>query len=149
MEGKILNKFDMRPHDENIENYRKLCRERTNKYMKKGRQIQVLPLTSLFFYANTLCMIHFIFFFRLLFLLFQYQVIDHDNRNLIRPMPWMVRLHTFIGHFLCSYMSYMSSFPLFINDEILIGTGEEESTSEGVRDEANKKRSGRDGGDHV
>ncbi|PKI43254.1 hypothetical protein CRG98_036340 [Punica granatum] len=40
VEGKILNKFDMRPHDENIENYGKLCRERTNKYMNKGRQIQ-------------------------------------------------------------------------------------------------------------
>ncbi|KAK4743135.1 hypothetical protein SAY87_001136 [Trapa incisa] len=57
VEGKILNKFDMRPHNENIENYGKLCRERTNKCMKKGRQIQV---------------------------------IDHDNRNLIRPMPLMM-----------------------------------------------------------
>ncbi|XVE75343.1 hypothetical protein DITRI_Ditri12bG0086700 [Diplodiscus trichospermus] len=42
VEGKIINKFDMRPHDENIENYGKLCRERTNKYMKKPRQIQVI-----------------------------------------------------------------------------------------------------------
>ncbi|EOY18589.1 hypothetical protein QUC31_006449 [Theobroma cacao] len=42
VEGKILNKFDMRPHDENIENYGKLCRERTNKYMTKSRQIQVI-----------------------------------------------------------------------------------------------------------
>ncbi|GLT70102.1 hypothetical protein SLA2020_422000 [Shorea laevis] len=42
VEGKILNKFDMRPHDENIENYGKLCRERTNKYMTKSRQIQFI-----------------------------------------------------------------------------------------------------------
>ncbi|XP_039067348.1 general transcription factor IIF subunit 2-like [Hibiscus syriacus] len=42
VEGKILNKFDMRPHDENIENYGKLCRERTNKSMNKSRQIQVI-----------------------------------------------------------------------------------------------------------
>ncbi|XVF23667.1 hypothetical protein REPUB_Repub13aG0059100 [Reevesia pubescens] len=42
VEGKIVNKFDMRPHDENIENYGKLCHERTNKYMNKSRQIQVI-----------------------------------------------------------------------------------------------------------
>ncbi|XP_022764578.1 general transcription factor IIF subunit 2-like [Durio zibethinus] len=42
VEGKIKNKFDMRPHDENIENYGKLCRERTNKSMNKSRQIQVI-----------------------------------------------------------------------------------------------------------
>ncbi|OMO71568.1 Transcription initiation factor IIF, beta subunit [Corchorus capsularis] len=42
IEGKILNKFDMRPHDENIEKYGKLCRERTNKYMTRTRQIQVI-----------------------------------------------------------------------------------------------------------
>ncbi|GKU91748.1 hypothetical protein SLEP1_g5574 [Rubroshorea leprosula] len=42
VEGKILNKFDMRPHDENIENYGKLCRERTNKYMTKSRQTQFI-----------------------------------------------------------------------------------------------------------
>ncbi|GAV73492.1 TFIIF_beta domain-containing protein [Cephalotus follicularis] len=42
VEGKILNKFDMRPHDGNLENYWKLCRERTNKYMTKSRQIQVI-----------------------------------------------------------------------------------------------------------
>ncbi|KAB2063570.1 General transcription factor IIF subunit 2 [Gossypium arboreum] len=42
VEGKILNKFDMRPHDENIENYGKLCRERTNQSMNKSRQIQVI-----------------------------------------------------------------------------------------------------------
>ncbi|XP_021908317.1 general transcription factor IIF subunit 2 [Carica papaya] len=32
----------MRPHNENLENYGKLCRERTNKYMTKSRQIQVI-----------------------------------------------------------------------------------------------------------
>ncbi|XP_055803497.1 uncharacterized protein LOC129872564 [Solanum dulcamara] len=42
VEGKIYHKFDMKPHHENIENYGKLCRERTNKYMTKSRQIQVI-----------------------------------------------------------------------------------------------------------
>ncbi|XP_059598072.1 uncharacterized protein LOC100263243 isoform X3 [Vitis vinifera] len=42
VEGKILNKFDMKPHNENIQNYGKLCRERTSKYMTKSRQIQVI-----------------------------------------------------------------------------------------------------------
>ncbi|KFK34480.1 hypothetical protein AALP_AA5G150900 [Arabis alpina] len=41
-EGKIKNKFDMRPHSENIESYGKLCRERTSKYMCRNRQIQVI-----------------------------------------------------------------------------------------------------------
>lgn len=41
MEGKIYQKFNMKPHHENSENYGKLCRERTNKYMTKSRQIQV------------------------------------------------------------------------------------------------------------
>ncbi|KAF8021892.1 hypothetical protein BT93_G2127 [Corymbia citriodora subsp. variegata] len=42
VEGKILHKFDMRPHGENIESYGKLCRERTTKSMNKARQIQVI-----------------------------------------------------------------------------------------------------------
>ncbi|PON63047.1 Transcription initiation factor [Trema orientale] len=42
VEGKILNKFDMKPHPENLESYRKLCRERTQKYMTKNRKIQVI-----------------------------------------------------------------------------------------------------------
>ncbi|KAL4575174.1 hypothetical protein LXL04_022016 [Taraxacum kok-saghyz] len=42
VEGKIYHKFDMKPHNENIEEYGKLCRERTNKYMTKTRQIQVI-----------------------------------------------------------------------------------------------------------
>ncbi|KAL5733449.1 hypothetical protein ACOSP7_032784 [Xanthoceras sorbifolium] len=42
IEGKILNKFDMRLHQDSMENYEKLCRERTNKYMTKSRQIQVI-----------------------------------------------------------------------------------------------------------
>uniref|UniRef100_A0A2P2PAY1 Uncharacterized protein n=1 Tax=Rhizophora mucronata TaxID=61149 RepID=A0A2P2PAY1_RHIMU len=42
VEGKILNKFDMRPHNENLEHYGKICRERTNKYMTKNRQVQVI-----------------------------------------------------------------------------------------------------------
>ncbi|XP_013451634.3 general transcription factor IIF subunit 2 [Medicago truncatula] len=42
VEGKIVNKFDMKPHDQNLEVYGKLCRERTKKYMVKNRQIQVI-----------------------------------------------------------------------------------------------------------
>ncbi|RVW50344.1 Transcription initiation factor IIF subunit beta [Vitis vinifera] len=42
MEGKVEHKFDMKPHNENIEEYGKLCRERTNKSMIKNRQIQVI-----------------------------------------------------------------------------------------------------------
>lgn len=42
IEGKVEHKFDMKPHNENIEEYRKLCRERTNKSMIKNRQIQVI-----------------------------------------------------------------------------------------------------------
>ncbi|XP_057784596.1 uncharacterized protein LOC131001960 [Salvia miltiorrhiza] len=42
VEGTIYHKFDMKPHSENIEDYRRLCRERTNKYMTKTRQIRVI-----------------------------------------------------------------------------------------------------------
>ena len=35
------HKFDMKPHEQNIEEYHKLCRERTDKSMVKNRQIQV------------------------------------------------------------------------------------------------------------
>ncbi|KAG8362700.1 hypothetical protein BUALT_BualtUnG0049600 [Buddleja alternifolia] len=42
MEGKVEHKFDMKPHHANIEEYRKMCRERTNKSMVKNRQIQVI-----------------------------------------------------------------------------------------------------------
>ncbi|TXG49568.1 hypothetical protein EZV62_025443 [Acer yangbiense] len=42
IEGKILNKFDLRLHQDSMENYEKICRERTNKYMTKSRQIQVI-----------------------------------------------------------------------------------------------------------
>ena len=41
MEGKVEHKFDMEPHGDTIGDYRKLCRERTNKAMIKTRQIQV------------------------------------------------------------------------------------------------------------
>lgn len=43
-EGKVEHKFDMKPHHENIEEYRRICRERTNKSMVKSRQIQVQEL---------------------------------------------------------------------------------------------------------
>ncbi|OEL25401.1 hypothetical protein BAE44_0013582 [Dichanthelium oligosanthes] len=41
-EGKVEHKFDMEPHSDNLVNYGKLCRERTQKYMVKPRQVQVL-----------------------------------------------------------------------------------------------------------
>lgn len=41
MEGKVEHKFDMKPHNTNMEEYRKMCRERTNKSNMKNRQIQV------------------------------------------------------------------------------------------------------------
>ncbi|KAK3002620.1 hypothetical protein RJ639_021908 [Escallonia herrerae] len=42
IEGKVEHKFDMKPHNTNMEEYRKMCRERTNKSMIKNRQIQVI-----------------------------------------------------------------------------------------------------------
>ncbi|KAM7517229.1 hypothetical protein LguiA_006812 [Lonicera macranthoides] len=42
MDGKVEHKFDMKPNNENMEGYRKMCRERTNKSMIKNRQIQVI-----------------------------------------------------------------------------------------------------------
>ncbi|KAJ4702032.1 putative Transcription initiation factor IIF subunit beta [Melia azedarach] len=42
MEGKVEHKFDMKPHEKNIEEYGRLCRERTNRSMIKNRQIQVI-----------------------------------------------------------------------------------------------------------
>ncbi|XP_044474914.1 general transcription factor IIF subunit 2-like [Mangifera indica] len=42
LEGFVEKKFDMKPYEENIEEYGKLCRERTNKSMIKNRQIQVI-----------------------------------------------------------------------------------------------------------
>jgi transcription initiation factor TFIIF subunit beta len=41
LEGKVEHKFDMKPRHENIEDYGKLCRERTKKSMIKNRQVQV------------------------------------------------------------------------------------------------------------
>ncbi|XVE69803.1 hypothetical protein DITRI_Ditri10aG0020800 [Diplodiscus trichospermus] len=42
VEGKVEHKFDMKPLEENLEEYGRLCRERTNKSMIKNRQIQVI-----------------------------------------------------------------------------------------------------------
>lgn len=42
----------MKPNDENLENYGKLCRERTKKHMK-SRKIQVSQIT-LYTFANTM-----------------------------------------------------------------------------------------------
>ncbi|KAL1292601.1 hypothetical protein HN51_053172 [Arachis hypogaea] len=62
VEGKILNKFDMRPHKQSMELYGKICRERTQKYMVKTRQIQVIdndsgahmrPMPGLFTFSSS------------------------------------------------------------------------------------------------
>uniref|UniRef100_A0A7N1A7R3 Transcription initiation factor IIF subunit beta n=1 Tax=Kalanchoe fedtschenkoi TaxID=63787 RepID=A0A7N1A7R3_KALFE len=42
VEGKVLNKFDVRPRTEDFDSYGKLCRERTKKHMIKNRQIKVI-----------------------------------------------------------------------------------------------------------
>ncbi|KAJ0963373.1 hypothetical protein J5N97_028495 [Dioscorea zingiberensis] len=42
LEGKVEHKFDMEPHSDNLGEYGKLCRERTNKAMIKTRQVQVI-----------------------------------------------------------------------------------------------------------
>ncbi|KAD1462629.1 hypothetical protein R6Q59_029083 [Mikania micrantha] len=41
-EGKVEHKFDMQPNKTNMEEYSRMCRERTNKSMIKNRQIQVI-----------------------------------------------------------------------------------------------------------
>uniref|UniRef100_A0ACD5WJN5 Uncharacterized protein n=1 Tax=Avena sativa TaxID=4498 RepID=A0ACD5WJN5_AVESA len=41
-EGKVGHKFDMEPHRENLSDYAKLCRERTQKSMIKTRKVHVL-----------------------------------------------------------------------------------------------------------
>ncbi|KAG2601063.1 general transcription factor IIF subunit 2-like isoform X2 [Panicum virgatum] len=40
-EGKVENKFDMKPHRENLMDYGKLCRERTNMSMVKPRKTEL------------------------------------------------------------------------------------------------------------
>ncbi|RZC76889.1 hypothetical protein C5167_001050 [Papaver somniferum] len=42
VEGKVLQKFDMKPHSESIQDYSRLYRERTSKYMVKTRQVKVI-----------------------------------------------------------------------------------------------------------
>ncbi|KAL5711375.1 DNA helicase [Ranunculus cassubicifolius] len=42
VEGTVVKKFDMKPHNGSFKEYGKLCRERTNKYMVKSRQLQVI-----------------------------------------------------------------------------------------------------------
>ncbi|KAF0919151.1 hypothetical protein E2562_028451 [Oryza meyeriana var. granulata] len=41
-EGKVGHKFDMEPHSDNLVDYGKLCRERTEKSMIKNRKLMVL-----------------------------------------------------------------------------------------------------------
>jgi transcription initiation factor TFIIF subunit beta len=42
IDGKVEHKFDMKPHSQNIDDYRRLCRERTNKSNFRTRQVQVI-----------------------------------------------------------------------------------------------------------
>eukprot|EP00252_Welwitschia_mirabilis_P020601 TRINITY_DN5080_c0_g3_i2.p1 TRINITY_DN5080_c0_g3~~TRINITY_DN5080_c0_g3_i2.p1 ORF type:complete len:294 (+),score=66.41 TRINITY_DN5080_c0_g3_i2:401-1282(+) len=42
IDGKVEHKFDMTPHSRNLEDYRKLCRERTSKFNYKARKVQVI-----------------------------------------------------------------------------------------------------------
>lgn len=42
VEGVVDKKYDMKPHHRNLEEYSKMCRERTKKSMIKNRQIQVI-----------------------------------------------------------------------------------------------------------
>jgi len=45
MEGKVEHKFDMKPHGENIEEYGKLCRERTkNLWLKIDKYMYIYYL---------------------------------------------------------------------------------------------------------
>lgn len=62
MEGKVEHKFDMKPHGENIEEYGRLCRERTSKSMIKNRQIRVGHLTMHCFVQGSSCCECFSFF---------------------------------------------------------------------------------------
>ncbi|KAF8663853.1 hypothetical protein HU200_055188 [Digitaria exilis] len=41
-EGKVEKKFDMKPHRENLMDYGKLCRERTNMFMVKPRKTELI-----------------------------------------------------------------------------------------------------------
>lgn len=80
----------MKPHNENIENYGKLCRERTKKYMTRNRQIQVsnitLKILLVILYINYLITDNLSFTFSK----FSSQVIDNDNGAHMRPMPGMM-----------------------------------------------------------
>lgn len=80
----------MKPHNENLENYGKLCRERTKKYMK-NRKIQVPWITLYIFlklYFSNLRVISSII--TNLSLFSNFQVIDNDNGAHMRPMPGMI-----------------------------------------------------------
>lgn len=97
MEGKVEHKFDMKPHGENIEEYGRLCRERTNKSMIKNRQIQV---TFIVYYLIDCSLDGFWLLAymqdeklsMILFTRFYWKVIDNDRGVLMRPMPGMVGL---------------------------------------------------------
>ncbi|KAL9995760.1 putative DNA helicase [Helianthus debilis subsp. tardiflorus] len=45
-EGKVEHKFDMQPNNKNMEEYRRMCHERTNKSLIKNRQIQAIDNDS-------------------------------------------------------------------------------------------------------
>lgn len=76
----------MKPNDENLENYGKLCRERTKKHMK-SRKIQVSQIT-LYTFATMVSVTNIIT--NLPLTLSNFQVIDNDNGARMRPMPGMI-----------------------------------------------------------
>jgi transcription initiation factor TFIIF subunit beta len=100
VEGRILNKFDVRPHSENLENYRKICRERTKKYMVKSRQIKVC-FTLNIFSSCFLWMINSLWPSPCS----QFQVIDNDTGSHMMPMPGMI----------ISGLAVLSFFYIFVN----------------------------------
>lgn len=82
VEGRILNKFDIRPCSENLENYGKLCRERTNKYMIKTRQIKVALYTKNLVFRDDVI--------SLMLARFLFQVIENVTGNHMTPLPGVV-----------------------------------------------------------
>lgn len=81
-----MNKFDMKPHDQNLEVYGKLCRERTKKYMVKNRQIQVFGWLSFSLY-DLIQWFWLTFYLPLTSPELYFQVIGNDNGAHMRPMP--------------------------------------------------------------
>lgn len=111
----------MKPHNENFEEYGRLCRERTNKSMIKNRQIQVRPIcyclspTLLTPFAFPVydwnCFDH----GETLFIPWLLkQVIDNDRGVHMRPMPGLVGLGA-NAKVLLHYCTVSLSFSLLIS----------------------------------